>query len=142
MNEKDESAWYTKGIVSAALGRDHEAIDCYGSAFSLVMTSRLPSDRALAVDPEFVAAVDRKGESYRRLGLVDKAKEMHELVCRHLDPMRIRAWVNLASLHLALGARDTALSVVDEGVSVVGPDKRLVQLRETVQSWNHDPNSE
>lgn len=114
LNDADESVWYTRGLILAALERHEEALSCFA--------------RAQRIDSGFVAALDRQGEAYQALGRWAEAREIHAHVCRTVDPMRIRAWVNLAHVNLRMDDVQAALDTIARARSTVGDDYRLTAI--------------
>jgi len=93
LNNRDDSIWYTLGLIWSSIGEYQKALECF------IKTTE--------IDESFSPAWDRKGEILQLLGKDEEALNAH-ITCLKHDEYRLNAWMNRVKVLKKLG-RDSEI---------------------------------
>jgi tetratricopeptide (TPR) repeat protein len=113
LKELEAWEWVNKGKSLLSLGRNEEAIRCY--------------DKALELDPRYVAAWNNKGVSLKSLGRNEEAIRCLDKALE-LDPRDVYAWNNKGNSLNSLGRNEEAIRCYDQALKLDPRD---------VSAWNN-----
>jgi len=140
IDDKDETAWYNKGVVLGKMGKPGEEISCYERALAInpeyasalynkgVVLGEMGKpeealsfyEKALSINPEYADVLNNKGVVLGKTGKPEEALSCYEKALA-INPEYAEAWYNKGVVLGKMGKPEGALSCYEKALAI-NPD--------------------